>query len=264
MAVFISASDENTATDKREFSFGGFIAPEEDWSRYFAPAWQERVLNGPPPIPYLHMTEIRSRKFRDQHGLSRDDADSRLDEAVRVIEQLGSLRAVLIDINAEHFRGEMSDTKFIASTGGIKDYHHPDYFCFQAYVFAVLMYVEKWHPDTEKVNFIVERNGEITKHIQSFHSNMAIVLQQRGKGSLARRVGELIPDGKDRIPLQAADVLCWHMGRARNPDTMDNNDIRRHNSLAGINGMRVPLEESVVSAIKAAYRKYDNAPKDGG
>jgi hypothetical protein len=75
------------------------------------------VLDGPPPIPYLHMTDMRSRKFRDEHGLSRYDADSRLDEAIKVIEQLGSLRAVLIDINAEHFRGEMSDTKFIGSTG---------------------------------------------------------------------------------------------------------------------------------------------------
>jgi hypothetical protein len=259
MAVFVSASDESTATDKSWFLFGGFIAPEEDWSRYFAPTWQEQVLDGPPPIPYLHMTDIRSRKFRDKHRLSRDDADSRLDEAIRVIEQLGSLRAVLVDINAEHFRGEMSATKFIASTGGIKDYHHPDYFCFQAYVLAVLMYVERWHPDAEKVDFIVERNGEITKHIQTFHSNIAFVLQQRGKASLARLVGELIPGSKDRIPLQAADVLCWHMGRARTPDTMDDDDIRRHNSLADIRGIHVPIEESVVNSIKAAYGKYAKA-----
>lgn len=254
MAVFVSASDENTATDKSEFLCAGFLAPEEDWSNYFAPAWQERVLDGPPPIPYLHMTDIRSRKFRDDHGLSRVDADSRLDEAIRVIGGLGSLRAVLIDINARHFRETMSDMKFIASTGGIKDYHHPDYFCFQAYVFALLMYVEKWHPDAEKVDFIVERNGEITKHIQTFHSNMAAVLEQRGKSSLARLVGELIPGGKDRIPLQAADVLCWHIGRARNPETMDDDDIRRHDSLSEIRGIRVPIEDSVVSTIKAAYK----------
>lgn len=121
MALFVSASDENTATDKSAFLLGGLIAPEEDWYRYFAPAWQERVLDGPPPIPYLHTTDIRSRKFRDEYGLSRHAADARLDEAIKVIEQLGSLRAILIDINAEHFRGEMSETKFIASTGGIKD-----------------------------------------------------------------------------------------------------------------------------------------------
>ena len=142
-------------------------------------------------------------------------------------------------------------------------YHHPDYFCFQAYVFAVLTYVEKWHPDAEKVDFIVERNGEITKHIQTFHSNMATVLQQRGKGFLASLVGELMPGGKDRIPLQAADVLCWHMGRARNPKTMDDDDIRRHNSLADIDGMRVPIEESIVNTIRAAYEKHAKTQNDG-
>jgi hypothetical protein len=37
MAVFVSASNESTVTNKREFLFGGFIAQEEDWSWYFAP-----------------------------------------------------------------------------------------------------------------------------------------------------------------------------------------------------------------------------------
>jgi hypothetical protein len=256
MAVFISASDENTATDRREFSLGGFLAPEADWSRYFTPAWQERVLDGPPALPWLHMTEIRSRTFRDEHGISRDQADLRIDEAINVIKQLGSLRAVIIDVNAENFRDQMSDMKFIASTGGIKDYHHPDYFCFQAYVFAVLNYVETWHPEAEKIDFIVEQNGEITKHIQTFHSNMADVLRQRGKDSLAALVGELKPGGKDRIPLQAADLLCWHMARARNPETMDDDDIRRYNVLAAITGMRVPIENSTVNTIKESYKKY--------
>jgi hypothetical protein len=125
------------------------------------------------------------------------------------------------------------------------------------------MYVEKWHSDVEKVDFIVERNREITKHIQTFHSNIAFVLQQQERASLARLVGELIPAGKDRIPLQAADVLCWHMGRVRNPETMDDDDIRRHNSLAAIRGIHVPIKESVVNSTKAAYEKYAKAPQDG-
>lgn len=263
MAVFVSASDESMVTDKSGFLFGGFIAPEEDWSLYFAPAWQEMVLDGPPSIPYLHMTEIRSRKFREEHGISRGDADSRVDKAIKVIEQLGSVRAALIDINAPHFRNEMSATKFIASTGAVKDYHHPDYFCFQAYVLAVLMYVNRWHPDAEKVDFVVERNGEITKHIQTFHANIASVLEQMGKPSLASLVGELLPGGKDRIPLQAADVLCWHMARARTPDTMDDDDIRRHNALADIRGIHVPLEESLVESIKSAYDKSAKPQEHG-
>ena len=96
MAVFVSASDENG--DNREFFFGGLLAPVDDWSRHFAPAWQERVLDGPPCIPYLHMTEIRSRQFREQHGISRLRADQRIDEAIAIISQLGNIRAIGIDL----------------------------------------------------------------------------------------------------------------------------------------------------------------------
>src|SRR5689334_19334212 len=59
MAVFISASDEYSGSDgSGSFLFAGYIGPEKDWSDFFVPAWRQRVLDGPPTIPYLHMTEI--------------------------------------------------------------------------------------------------------------------------------------------------------------------------------------------------------------
>jgi len=68
MAVFISASDEAAGKNQRDpFLFAGFVAPEKDWSRFLAPAWQERVLDGPPSIPYLHMTDIRSPQWRSDY-----------------------------------------------------------------------------------------------------------------------------------------------------------------------------------------------------
>ena len=70
MAVFLASCDESAGKTKRDqFYFGGFIGPEEDWSRFLAPAWQERVLDGPPVIPYLHMTDIRSNQWRRGHGI---------------------------------------------------------------------------------------------------------------------------------------------------------------------------------------------------
>jgi hypothetical protein len=252
MAAFVSASDENT--DGRDFFFGGLLAPEQDWSRYFVPAWQTRVLDGPPLIPYLHMTEIRSRAFRDQYGLTKLQADDRLDQAVSVISQLESLRAIGIDVNSAHFRKEMKAIKFRAKTGGAKNYHQ-DYLCFCTYAFAVLRYLDQWNPEVEKVDFIVERNGEITKHIQEFHSNLATNASLLHRSNLARLVGDLIPAGKDRIPLQAADVLCWHLGRARHPETMDDDDIRRHNALASIPGMRVPLDKPLLAKLRKMYEK---------
>jgi hypothetical protein len=37
--------------------------------------------------------------------------------------------------------------------------------CFLAFAYVVLKYIAEEHPDTEKVDFIVERNGDVTKRI---------------------------------------------------------------------------------------------------
>jgi len=86
MAVFVSASDESSGKDRFDkFVFAGFIASEWEWSELFVPAWRGLVLNGPPPIPNLHMTEIRSRRWQEEHGLSSKEASLRVDRAVSAI-----------------------------------------------------------------------------------------------------------------------------------------------------------------------------------
>ena len=60
MSVFVAAADESEAGNRRgRFFYGGFVAPMEFWINIVAPAWEERVLNGEPAIPYLHMVDIR-------------------------------------------------------------------------------------------------------------------------------------------------------------------------------------------------------------
>jgi hypothetical protein len=36
----------------------GMVAPEKDWVTYFAPAWQDRVLDAEPSIRFLHTTDM--------------------------------------------------------------------------------------------------------------------------------------------------------------------------------------------------------------
>jgi hypothetical protein len=250
MAIFVSASDEHSGKDRHgNFFFGGWLAPEEDWSRFFAPAWQERVLNGAPRIPYLHMTDIRSRAWREEHGLSREEADCRIDEAIAVIDQLGSLYPIGIDVDGGHFREELKEAKIIVASGAAKTFE-PDYMCFLGYAWFVLSYIERVHPGTEKVDFIVERNGEITKHIQEFHEHLGENLKAVGRESLIGLLGELIPAGKESTPLQAADVLCWHTGRARQPDTKwTAQDIRRYRKLVK-RGARFPMRHDMIEQLK--------------
>src|ERR1700686_3067758 len=70
MAVFVAYSDESGSGDARgQFLVGGYVASEQDWP-YVAGAWQERVLDGPPRIPYLHMRECRNADWRQEVGVS--------------------------------------------------------------------------------------------------------------------------------------------------------------------------------------------------
>lgn len=223
---------------------------EEDWSYFFAPAWQERVLNGPPPIPYLHMTEIRSSSWRIERGLSRAAAEDRVDEAFSIIDTMGSFYPIGVYLDAGHVRDSFAEIKVVKSSGGAKPFD-PDYLCFLTYAYAVLSYLDLERPEAEKVDFIVEQKGHITKYIEDFHSTLADGLTALGSPSLACLVGKLIPGEKDRIPLQAADLLCWYS--ARKPGTMEAGDRRRYSKIAHRKGSRIHLTNDLISKMKATF-----------
>jgi hypothetical protein len=248
MAKYLSASDENAGKSHRDtFFFGGFVAPEEDWRCFFEPAWKERVLDGPPTIPYLHMTEIRSEKWRSQYGLTRSAADNRIDEALAVIETMGSLYPVGIRVDGANVLDKFATTKVVASTGAAKNFE-PDYICFLAYAYSVLLYVETRYPSEEKVDFLVEEKGHVTKYIQEFHATLSQALVALGRPSLGNRIGELLPGPKEALPLQAADVLCWHTARYM-AKTMDAQDESRYATIAHRKGFQHHLTNDEISQI---------------
>jgi hypothetical protein len=211
MAVFVSASDETLGGGI--FHHAGWLAPESDWSGIFAPAWQELVLDGPPSIPYLHMTEIRSREWRQIHNLSDADAESRVDAACRVMGGMKSLCALCSQASGDTFVRLFRSHKILTKKGARKQYE-PDHLCFLGYVYLVLNWVNVKHPDAEKVDFIVEKKKCVFEQIDEFYEGLAEMFEELGAPELIPLMGKLIPGGKERAPLQAADVLCWHTQRA--------------------------------------------------
>jgi hypothetical protein len=252
MSLFLASSDESSDQHGR-FLFSGWVAAAEEWSRFFCPAWQEWVLDGPPAIPYLHMTDMRSTKWREQHGVSRLDAEDRVNHAIALVDQMEPLYPVGVLVNAAYLRKRFSQAKvktlqFITKPRPFD----PDYVCFLFFAFIVLNYVNVHHPQAERVNFLVERNGPITRHMQDFHCTIAQALEGLGSGTLAQLVGEMIPGGKNDIPLQAADVLCWHTIRARRPETMDLADRRRYGLIARRKGTFQELSNEQIEQLAQA------------
>jgi hypothetical protein len=86
----------------------------------------------------------------------------------------------------------------------------PDYFCFMAYAVFILAQVYKKWPEAKKVDFVVSRKQGVTHHLGEFKEE----LQRFVESPLQDLVGDLIPASmEDRIPLQSADVLLWHLQR---------------------------------------------------
>ncbi|HEY1679394.1 MAG TPA: DUF3800 domain-containing protein [Candidatus Sulfotelmatobacter sp.] len=255
MAVFVSASDEGSGANHLcQFEVTGWLAPEDDWSRFFAPAWQSRVLDGPPRIPYLHVTEIRSKKFREKYGLTQLAADNRLDEAASVIGAMGSLYPVRIALDGGLFRQVFASHKLLAVTGGIKRYE-PDYYAFMTYAYAVLCRVQIRHPEAEKVDFIVENKAGITKHLSGFYDSLPNALRHIGREDLIHLVGEFIPGSKERVPLQAADFLCWHTQRA-DAQTLTLQDWRRWVPMANKKGFSFAVTRDLLTGLADAFKEH--------
>jgi hypothetical protein len=258
MALFISASDEHSGSDGRGlFLFVGYVGPEKDWKDFLLPAWQQRVLDGPPKIPYIHMTEIRSRGFREKWGLSKLAANDRVDEAATVVGAMGSFYPIAIEANGGYIKNAFIDSKVVRSSA--KQFEakpfEPDYICFLAYAYIVLNYVHDVHPHAEKVNFIVEKKGFVTRYINEFHSTLDKAMCAIGHPELAPLVGELIPADKECIPCQLADLLCWHAARFENAEEVKSEDVadaQRYLKLRNRSGKWLKLSNELLSQMAAS------------
>jgi hypothetical protein len=223
MAVFVCAADESADTD--HFFYGGFAAPLGIWEGCFADAWNERVLNGPPQIPYLHMTDIREWGWQDKHGLSRSQASARIEAAADVIRSTGGLVPVIYEVDRRAFARILRQP--FSPSQGQRVMLEADYLCFAWFAFTQLQWLhDEYGEEVEKVDLWVEENGPITRHMHGFHRSLLSALTYVNRPHLASLVGEFLPVSKTRIPVQTADMLTWH-SRNRRRGRLDRDGHRR-------------------------------------
>ena len=110
-----------------------------------------------------------------------------------------------------------------------------DYPSFHGYIYLVLSVMSPY-PKAEKVDFVIEKKTEVFPAIRDFHEGLRESFLHIGLPRFADLVGDLMPSDKRGIPVQAADVLCWHTQRLfasrRNPSiTFSEVDSRRFSKL---------------------------------
>jgi hypothetical protein len=175
----------------------------------------------------MHMVEVRSRKWRKQYGLSGVEAERRVDEAARIIRSMGSLQLLTTWLDGGHFRGTFKGARIAQSGPQFGAYSfQPDYIGFLGFAYNALEYVKQHHPDAEKVDFVIERKDGVSHHMPNYLKILEDKLTEMGEVDLVRLIGGFSTCGKERVPLQAADVAMWHIRRART-QTADREDWRR-------------------------------------
>jgi hypothetical protein len=212
VTVYIAAIDE-TQNAIGDFLLGGYVAPEDDWDRHFVPAWKERVLGGKRPIPYLHMREIWTEDWQRKHGISGSDAYWAVEEAATVIMTMGCLAPVTCGVGVSDWKTILADP--IKKMGGshweiVRD---PDYLCFIGFSILIVGYIHDRFPDATKIHFLIEESEKTTGTMKGFHQHVSDFLETRL--DLLPLVGELRTGGKESVPLQAADTLCWYAQRQK-------------------------------------------------
>jgi len=261
VSVFVSYSDEAGIADPSgEFLVAGYVAPEGEWP-FVASAWQERVLDGPPKIPYLHMTEIRSEHWRKRYGLSLDDSEQRIGEAVNIMHSTGYITAVMSLIKRSDLLGAVQD-RFRRGKRVPLGLNEPDYFCYPAYFEVMAQQVHIRYPEAEKINFVVSKKEKVTHHLEEFHG----IVKQRIAPEMAGLIGDFMPASMElQLPLQCADLLCWYFQRhyAKN---MDRTDEGRFAMLVNeTNGIIVEWERPALEDLAdkiALELTYANSQKD--
>jgi hypothetical protein len=268
VAVFVAASDESDGGHHRSrFWHGGWIAPEPDWSRYFVPAWQERVLDAKPSIPYLHMTDIRDPGWCRKHGITWLQAQDKMDEAAILIDQMGSLYPITTNMNGGVFLDAHGKKKVIQNVKGDKAARFlVDHFSFNAYVHTVLHHIHAAHPEAEKVDFIVERKEGVFEKLKQFYDTFGDALKIIRAPELVKYLGEIIPGGKDCVPSQAADVLCWHTSRA-DLGLLKGGDATRAATILNRRGKIISLPDKIHYELAHAFAEKMNensgSPRSG-
>jgi len=254
MALFICCADESTdGRQENDFFYGGYVASLDVWQRDFAPAWTERVLNGPPKIEVFHMSEIVRDRWRRQHGITGVDAERRKDEASRVIGSSGGLIPILCDLSQRRFKNEVLP---YAPKNRHTALELPDYLAFLAFSYTTLLWLHTFRRDeVDQVDFWVEQNGKISTRLNRMHDKVADNLTDLGRADLAALIGSFRPVPKTEIPAQAADFLCWHERNAKQ-DTLDRWGWRRRSRLTHEReGFRTDVDSTLLDEFCVTLRE---------
>lgn len=177
----------------------GFISTAENWA-LFSDAWAAELRAGK-PINYLKMREANGR-------------DGEFDSwtQAEVSEKLARLKAVIDYFKPMSFHNSMSRSADWEAFRAIapRGLGNAHFSCTFGIVSSVCRFVaSQKHPN--KIEFIFDTQAEIEDEVDLFFGYMAESIPKEARALIARK--PRYEDDKIFAPLQAADMLAWHLRR---------------------------------------------------
>lgn len=199
--AYLQATIDDSGSDKgdRRLFMAGFISTTENWA-LFSDAWAAELRAGK-PINYLKMREANGRDG-EFHGWTQAE----------VSEKLARLKAVIDYFGLMSFHNSMSrsaDWEAFREVAprGLGNAH---FSCTFGIVSSVSRFVAS-QKHSNKIEFIFDTQVEIEDEVDLLFEYMAQSIPKEARALVARK--PRYENDKTFAPLQAADMLAWHLRR---------------------------------------------------
>jgi Protein of unknown function (DUF3800) len=201
LLVMFQAFIDDSTSDKgdRRLFLAGYINTADNWT-LFSDAWKEELCSDP-AIDYLKMTEAQwlRGEFR---GWSAEDRDKKLRGLARVIRHFQP-----VSIHYSVSRNEVNEIiKPVAPYG----FASPYFYCFNGIILPLATQQAKY-PIKVPIDFIFDNQEGLGEEVRFIYKCIRDIQPKTVRDMLS--VDPLFRDDKQVLPLQAADMLAWHVRR---------------------------------------------------
>lgn len=192
--------DSVSEVGDRHFILAGYFGKAETWIK-FSREWQ-RALRKAPKIDYLHTVEARG--LRGQFGgwdpLERDKKLLKMAKVVRKFQ----FRSIYVSVSR-------LDYENIILPLAPYNLQSPYYICFYTLIIKLAEYLNETHAHVP-VDFVFDEHGQIGRDAVAWYYAV-----KEDNPRLKHLLGgtPIFEDDKHVLPLQAADMLAWHIRRIK-------------------------------------------------
>ena len=191
--------DSSAESSDRRLFLAGYLNTAEKWER-FERAWEEE-LKTPPSIDYLKMVEAQN--LRDQfRGWLDADRD----------EKLRGLARVICHFEPFSFQFSINRSRYyeLVTPTAPRGFGNPHFIGSFGIVSGLARFISSQKIKTP-IDFIFDQQDGVSGDVNLFFEYMMEALPRATRRLITRT--PIFRDDKEFVPLQAADMLAWHLRR---------------------------------------------------